>query len=94
MKVDMSRSSPLHPHAYSTASAIDVDRWHSYIQLGSSSFTLLLQRFRVKCVPVMYKCIKFGYFVTGTITCNYFVKVRNQFSGDTPHIITQTPRAH
>ena len=36
MKVDLSRPLPLHPYAYS-ASARNIGRWHSYIQLESSS---------------------------------------------------------
>ena len=39
MKVDWSRSSPLHPYSYS-ASSNNGGRWHSYIQLGSSSLSI------------------------------------------------------
>ena len=37
MEIDLFRSSPLHPYAYS-ATANNGGRWHSYIQLGRSSF--------------------------------------------------------
>ena len=39
MKVDLSRSSPLHPYTYS-ASVNDGCRWHLYLSLGSSSFAI------------------------------------------------------
>ena len=50
MKVYLSRSSPLHPYAYS-ASASNGGGWHSYIQLGSSSFHYCFSDF--VCVPVI-----------------------------------------
>ena len=40
MKVDLSRSSPLHPYAYSASANNNGGRLPSSIQLGSSSFTV------------------------------------------------------
>ena len=50
MKADLSRSSPLHPFAYS-ANANNGGRWHSHIQVGSSSFHYCFIDF--VCVPVI-----------------------------------------
>ena len=88
MKVDLSRSRRCIPTHTGQVQIMEVGDIHT--SSSGTQISLLLQRFRMPTVPVMYdNCIKFSFSYR-----LLFGESTQQFSGGTPHIITRTSRVH